>query len=523
MLSPRPNDPKGGGEREPRPAQQGSWQRPPWEEEPRRKEDAPRGPGGRSIPLRPEEEPKPAANPREGAAVARPVPAATPRPAADPTSSEERPASGIPLESLPATPAPSQEQAMNELLASIEQERDHEREEPLVPKELTENLGITSLSPRHKVEAWLAVMVKSNASDLILRAGGRPSTRVDGRIGFLPGRVPNAGPLLEVLEWVMGPERMQVWRDTGSVDCALHLDGLGRFRINAYKQMGEPALVLRRVSHQAPILEDLELPTVELTRVSLRRRGLVLVTGIAGSGKSTTLAALIQYMNLNAERHVITLEDPIEILFSEKRCVISQREVGIDVPTFHEGLRHSLRQSPDVILIGEMRDQETVSAALDASETGHLVMSTMHTVNAAQTLDRILGFYPAEQHKQIRMRLADNLACVLSQRLIPRSAGKGMVPACEMMTSTPRIRELLEEGDTGEIARTIEGGATAGLISFNQSLRRLVQNKLVDLRDALAASDRPDELVLALRGITSGMRKRPGEGGGPAPARAAGE
>ena len=216
-------------------------------------------------------------------------------------------------------------------------------------------------------------------------------------------------------------------------------------------------------------------------------------------------------MNLNAERHVITLEDPIEILFREKRCVISQREVGIDVATFHEGLRHALRQSPDVILIGEMRDRETVTAALDATETGHLVMSTMHTVNAAQTLDRILGFYAAEQHKQIRTRLADNLACVLSQRLIPRSSGKGLVPAYELMTQTPRIRELLEEGDTGEVARTIEGGGI-GLISFNQSLRRLVQQKLVDLKDALAASDRPDELILALRGITSGVRSRPGDG-----------
>lgn len=522
MQNPKPIDPKG----EQRTAPQGTWQRPPWEEEPRRKEQqAVGGPGARSIPLRPQEDDKAAdkaAKERREGPEAQPARAQA-APVASPAGDAKAAApAGIPLESIPAQAAPSEEAAMNELLASIDDERERKSDEPLVPRELTENLGITSLSPRHKVEAWLAVMVKSNASDLILRAGGRPSTRVDGRIGFLPGRVPNAGPLLEVLEWVMGPERMQTWRDTGSVDCALHLDGLGRFRINAYKQMGEPALVLRRVSNQAPILEDLELPTLELTRVALRRRGLVLVTGIAGSGKSTTLAALIQYMNLNAERHVITLEDPIEMLFAEKRCVISQREVGIDVPTFHEGLRHSLRQSPDVILIGEMRDRETVSAALDASETGHLVMSTMHTVNAAQTLDRILGFYPAEQHKQIRMRLGDNLACVLSQRLIPRSAGKGMVPACEMMTSTPRIRELLEEGETGEIARTIEGGGTPGLISFNQSLRRLVQHKLVDLRDALAASDRPDELVLALRGITSGMRKRPGEGGAP-PARAVGE
>ena len=382
-------------------------------------------------------------------------------------------------------------------------------------------LSSTSMSPRHKVEAWIAVMVKSGASDLILRAGGRPSTRVDGRIGFLPGRVPAAGALLEVLEWVMGKERMELWRETGSVDSALHLDGLGRFRLNAYKQMGEPALVLRRVSNEAPVLEELELPTQELVKIAGRKRGLVLVTGIAGSGKSTTLAGLIEHMNKNLERHVVTLEDPIEVLFAEQRCVISQREVGIDCESFEEGLRHALRQSPDVILIGEMRDRATVSAALDAAETGHLVLSTMHTVNAAQSLDRILGFFPPEQHSQTRTRLSDNLAAVLSQRLIPRSGGKGMVPAFELMTQTPRIRELLEEGNTGEIARTIEQGATGGLISFNQALRRLVQQKLVELKDALAASDRPEELVLALRGITSGTGRRRSDSATPEPARPA--
>ena len=376
------------------------------------------------------------------------------------------------------------------------------------------DLGSTQLSPRHKVEAWLAVMVKSGASDLILRAGGRPSTRIDGRIGFLPGRVPGAGALLEVLDAVMGPDRMKIWREEGSVDSALHLDGLGRFRLNAYKQMGEPAVVLRRVSDKAPVLEELELPTSDLVRVALRKRGLVLVTGVAGSGKSTTLAALIQHMNMHAERHIVTLEDPIEILFSEKRCVISQREIGIDTPSFAEGLRHALRQSPDVLLIGEMRDKQTVDAALDASETGHLVLSTMHTVNAAQTIDRILGFYKSEQHDQVRQRLSDNLGAVLSQRLLPRASGKGLVPSFELMVQTPRIKDLLTDGDTGELARTIEQGTTPGLISFNQSLRRLVQQKLVELKDALAASDRPDELVLALRGITSSHGRRRGEGGG---------
>jgi twitching motility protein PilT len=499
MPTPSPKGPPGGQDSAGRSNQRGSWQRPPWEEGRKGREE--QNPGSqRSIPLRPQSDPAPA----RGHSVA----------ATASNSSAHQPLE--PIDSVP--PAPLPVARTTEPAHEPKPETPASAESTPAPADGGQDLGITSMSPRRKVETWLALMVKSGASDLILRAGGRPSTRIDGRIGFLPGRVPNPGAMLEVLEGVMGPERMKLWKDTGSVDCALHLDGLGRFRLNAYKQMGEPAIVLRRVSAEAPVLEGLELPAAELARIALRKRGIVLVTGIAGSGKSTTLAGLIQYMNLNAERHVITLEDPIEILFTEKRCVISQREIGIDVSTFHDGVRHALRQSPDVILIGEMRDRETVTAALDATETGHLVMSTMHTVNAAQTLDRILGFYPAEQHGQIRTRLAENLACVLSQRLLPRASGKGMVPACELMTQTPRIRELLEEGNTGEVARTIEQGNTPGLVSFNQSLRRLVQQKLVDLKDGLAASDRPDELVLALRGITSGVRPgstgsngRPGE------------
>ncbi|MFT4538376.1 MAG: pilus retraction protein PilT [Planctomycetota bacterium] len=358
-----------------------------------------------------------------------------------------------------------------------------------------------SQSPRHMLQNWLSSMVRAEASDLILRAGGRPSLRVDGRITFLPGRVPGPGPLLEVLEGVMGTARMANWGETGSADAAIHLDGLGRFRLNAYKQMGEPAVVIRRINEDAPNLEHLELPAVQLRELAQRRRGLVLVTGIAGSGKSTTLAGMIQHMNENFERHVITLEDPVELLFKEKRCVISQREVGTDTPSFKDGLRHALRQSPDVIFIGEVRDADTVVAALEATETGHLVMSTMHTVNAAQTLDRILGFFPAERHQQIRQRMGDNLMGVLSQRLVPKRGDNGMLPAYELMMSTPHIRELIEEGKTGEIARVIESGSEAGLISFNECLRGLVENHKIELEDALAASDRPEELLLALRGI----------------------
>jgi twitching motility protein PilT len=358
-------------------------------------------------------------------------------------------------------------------------------------------------SPRHQLEAWLAIMTRTGASDLILRAGGRPSKRTDGKIGFLPGRVPNAGALLEVLEGILGEQRMACWAETGSADAALHLDGLGRFRLNAYKQMGEPAVVIRRISEDAPEIDDLELPADSMKNLALRKRGLILVTGIAGSGKSTTLSSMIQHMNRTVERHVVTLEDPIELLFQEQRCVISQREVGTDCGSFKEGLRNALRQSPDVILIGEMRDAETVSAALDATETGHLVMSTLHTVNAPQTVDRILSFFPASQHDQVRSRLADNLAGVLSQRLVPRTGGKGLIPAFELMISTPHVRDLLTEGKTVELARVIDQGSERGLVSFNQCLRRLVKEQKVDLNDALASSDRPEELILALRGITA--------------------
>ena len=306
--------------------------------------------------------------------------------------------------------------------------------------------------------------------------------------------------MLEVFKGVLGEKRLAEWHETGSADAAIQLDGLGRFRINAYKQIGEPAIVIRRIGDVAPKLDDLHLPAEELKELSMRKRGLVLVTGIAGSGKSTTLAGMIQYMNENVERHIVTLEDPVELLFKEERCVISQREVGTDTTSFTDGLRHALRQSPDVILIGEVRDAETIVAALEATETGHMVMSTMHTVNAAQTIDRMLGFFPAERHAQIRQRMSDNLAGVLSQRLVPGLNG-GMLPAFELMMPTPHVRELINEGRTAEMARVIDGGSEPGLISFNECLRGLVEHKKVELSDALANSDRPDELLLALRGI----------------------
>jgi twitching motility protein PilT len=365
------------------------------------------------------------------------------------------------------------------------------------------------LSPRHQLEQWLAVMVKREASDLILRSSGRPACRIDGRIVQLDGAVPHAGPMREVLEGILGPKRFEEYLSSGAADAALQLDGLGRFRINAYRQMGEPAIVLRRINDEPPVLEDLCLPTAQLQELALKKRGIMLVTGVAGSGKSTTLAGMIQYLNATAERHVITLEDPVEMLFKEKKCVISQREVGTDVTNFSDGLRHALRQSPDVILIGEMRDAETVRAALDATETGHFVMSTLHTVNSAQTIERIVSFFPSHQHAQVRARLGDTLTAVLSQRLLPNASGEGMVPAIELMQATPYVRELIAEGRIPELATAVEQGVEDGMISFNGSLLRLIESGLVEIGPAMAASDKPDELMLALRGFQSRGRGGP--------------
>lgn len=463
-------------------------------------------------------------SPPPGFSPAAPLEAAKPPP--PPPAKDSSPAPAAPKASspVPAKPAakstdePPQAKSPERPKSAAAPDEETSRRSFKAPAraESARQLARSNSSPRHQVEAWLAVMVKSDASDLILRAGGRPSQRVNGKISFLPGRVPGPGPLLEVLEGVIGSHRMDSWRKTGSADAAIHLDGLGRFRLNAYKQMGEPAVVIRRIGEDAPVLETLNLPTEHLQDLALRKRGLVLVTGVAGSGKSTTLASMIQYINTNVERHVITLEDPVELLFKEQNCVISQREVGTDTSTFNDGLRHALRQSPDVILIGEVRDAETVVAALEATETGHMVLSTMHTVNAAQSMDRILGFFPSGRHGQIRQRLADNLAGVLSQRLVPRKSGDGMLPAYELMVSTPHIRELLDRGDTSEMARVVEAGGEAGLISFNECLRGLVESQKIELSDALATSDRPEELLLALRGIRqSSDRVKTDEANGP--------
>jgi len=349
------------------------------------------------------------------------------------------------------------------------------------------------------------VMVKERASDLILRTGHRPVARIEGKIRFLTEDLFPEEHADRLLAHILAPDELLQFQVVKEKDTAIVLPGIGRFRANILRQRRRTAFVFRYVKETVPSMEQLFLPTRPLHRLALAQRGLVLVTGIAGSGKSTTLASLIEFMNQRTNRHIITIEDPIEYVFRDGKCAITQREIGIDTPDYHTALKSVVRQTPDVILVGEMRDLETVSAALTAAETGHLVLSTLHTVNAVQTVERILSFFPPHQHELIRLQLSLVLEGVVSQRLITRRSSAGRVPAVEVMLGTPTVKELILEGKTRALATALEEGHEHyGSQSFNQSLAGLVRDNLIDLEDALAAADSPDELRLAMRGITKG-------------------
>ena len=359
---------------------------------------------------------------------------------------------------------------------------------------------------REDVLTLFETMVKEQSSDLILRAGHRPVARIEGRIRSLSDELFTEEQALDLLHYILTTEEASQFHDNWEKDTAMVVPGVGRFRCNILRQRRRTAFVFRHVHETVPGMMELHLPVDPVQKLANLHRGLVLVTGIAGSGKSTTLAAMIDYMNRTTARHIVTVEDPIEFVFRDSKCAITQREVGIDTSGFHRALKAAMRQTPDVILIGEMRDQETVSAALTAAETGHLVISTLHTVNAVQTVERIISFYPPHQHQTVRLQLALVLEGVVSQRLITRRSAAGRVPAIEIMMGTPTVKEMILEGRTRELAEAVESGhAYYGSQSFNQSLVGLVESGLIDVDDAMDAADSPDELKLALRGISKGV------------------
>jgi twitching motility protein PilT len=359
------------------------------------------------------------------------------------------------------------------------------------------------------IEDLLRMLVERGGSDLFVHADGLASMRVDGSIVFIPGALVGRTEAQNFYTRLLNDHQQDQFVRTGEADTAYEVTGVGRFRVNVYSQRGQLGFVARHVHANVPDVGSLGLPTPQLLKLARLRRGLVLVTGTAGSGKSTTLAGLISWLNQNESRHVVTLEDPIEFLFKDGRCTIHQREVGVDTLNFSSALRHVVRQSPDVIMVGEMRDRETVEAALSAAETGHLVLSTLHTVNACQTVERILWFFPPEQHALIKHQLSLLLEGVVSQRLVPRASGRGRVPAVELLLGTPTIREKLAEGKTHEIPDAIEEGAEYyGTQTFNQSLAKHVKAGIVRMEDAIAASDDPEALQMEMRGISKAGRAR---------------
>jgi twitching motility protein PilT len=349
----------------------------------------------------------------------------------------------------------------------------------------------------------LRKMVIEKASDLFLKVGSPPSLRIDGSIHFLETDELTPQDTMEIFE-IIDDSKKDGLGTKSDIDVAYELPGIGRFRVNIFRQKGHLGLVLRHVENNVPSYDELNLPGAVLTKLASMSRGLVLVTGQAGSGKSTTLAAMINYINENFNKHIVTIEDPIEFVFRDRRSIVDQREIGTDTPNFLVALKMAVRQSPDAILIGEMRDRETMEAALAAAETGHLVLSTLHTVNATQTVERIIHFFPPHQHELIRLQLSLVLAGVVSQRLIPKKGDSGRIPAVELMIQSPTIRELIRKGMTQELYNAVKEGEYFGCQTFNQSLKKLYQQDLVSLEHALAASDYPDELKLDLKGIFKG-------------------
>lgn len=345
--------------------------------------------------------------------------------------------------------------------------------------------------------------VEMSASDVHIKIGLPPVIRRFGALIPLRDRERLTNDDISSMAYSLMNQYQQAKFDTtNEIDLAYGLSGVARFRVNCFRQRGSYGMVFRIVPTDPPALDELHLPEV-IKKISLERKGLILVTGTTGSGKSTTLAAMVNHINTFRNCHVITIEDPIEFLHKDKKCIINQREVGADTNSFAMALRAALRQDPDVILVGEMRDRETIEIALTAAETGHLVLSTLHTLDAVETIMRIVSQYPPHQHLQVRLQLAGVIKAVISQRLLPRIDGEGVVPAAEILVSTGRIRECItDETRTGDIPDAIAEGLVAyGMQTFDQSLMALVKDGSVGYNEAMRQATNPNDFALRMKGI----------------------
>jgi len=351
----------------------------------------------------------------------------------------------------------------------------------------------------------LKLSTERRASDIHIKVGSPPVFRVDGQlIPVVEQKRLTQEDVVNLAFGMMSQNQREKFKLKNEVDFAYGVPGLGRFRVNVFMQRGTVGAVLRSIPTKIASFEELHLPQV-ISKLAAESRGLILVTGTTGSGKSTTLASIIDYINASRTEHIMTIEDPIEFLHRDKKSLVNQREVGQDTDTFAVALRSAMRQDPDIILVGEMRDFDTISVALTAAETGHLVLSTLHTVDAAETINRIISVFPPYQQKQVRLQLASILRGVISQRLIPRADGTGRVPACEVLIATVTVRECIIDADkTRQIHDVIAAGTSQyGMQTFDQSLFGLYKTELITYEEALRRSSNPDDFALKVRGIQS--------------------
>lgn len=359
------------------------------------------------------------------------------------------------------------------------------------------------------LEELLGQVFERGASDLHLSPGLPPVFRIDGNLVRTEYPPLTKEDTQRLIFNMLTNEQRRILEQNWDLDCSYGVSGLGRFRVNVYKDRGSYAAALRTITAEIPTFDQLSLPNV-VKEIADRPKGLVLVTGPTGSGKSTTLAAMIDHINSTKPHHILTIEDPIEFVHSSKRAVIHQRELGQDTRSFDNALRAALREDPDVILVGEMRDLDTIRLALTAAETGHLVMGTLHTSSAMQTVDRIVDVFPPEQQQQIRVQLSNSLVAVLSQALLPRlnefKEKTGRIMALEVMVITPAIANLIREGKTAQIYSSIQTGAQFQMQTMESSLKELYQRGLVAFEDALSKTSRPEDFKRLVAGTAGGVR-----------------
>jgi twitching motility protein PilT len=355
------------------------------------------------------------------------------------------------------------------------------------------------------IDLLLKKAVQMKASDLHIKAGNPPVVRVDGTLKAMPAEQKlTPEDTSSIATAVLKEALREQFKRNREIDTSYSVKGLGRFRCNCYVQRGTIVIVFRVIPVKILSIEELELPTI-INKISLEPRGLILVTGTTGSGKTTTLASMIDYMNQNLSDNIITIEDPVEFLHRDNKCIISQRELGTDTASFAKALRSSLRQDPDIILVGEMRDFETIQTALIAAETGHLVLSTLHTADTVETVNRIISVFPPYQQKQVRAQLASVLRAIISMRLVPKSDGVGRVPAVEVLIATAIIRSCIEDPDKTRLIHDhiSQGVSQYGMQTFDQSLLDLFQKGLITYEDAVSRASNADDFALKVKGVQS--------------------